>query len=285
MGEQAVVALDRSTVSCGPIRSPSSRALTSSRSHPGSQAPSARWRPAQSRSTASASSMPPRTASWRWNTCISTRGCRPSVSRPPGVDEVRVGVPAVAKPLDREVEGRRVESDHPDDHLYGAAVDRPGRPGDVGGALGARKTIAAAISSTSARRPIGRFSPAAAKAFSRDSIPASSCDWSSRPPSSIHISDAVGPGRRRSRAPSRVAVGEAAARASSAALATELGHCAEGRLPAVDATFDPTPPARRHPRSPPASPATAPSRSAPRPRTSPPRAPCRDRASARCRRC
>ena len=137
-----------------------------------------------------------------------------------------------------------------DDHLYGAAVDRPGRPGDVGGALEQRKTIAAAISSTSASRPIGRFSPAARKAFSRDSIPASSCDWSSRPPSSIHISDAVGPGQTAfTSTPSR-AWRSANSRESRArppwrpsTRALRGGSLAS----AVDATFTIRPHPRRHP--------------------------------------
>src|SRR3954454_19990668 len=56
-----------------------------------------------------------------------------------------------------------------------------------------RKTITAAISSGSPRRPIGTFDPAVASSSSRE-VPARSPAWAAMPRSPVHSSVAVGPG-------------------------------------------------------------------------------------------
>src|SRR4051795_1192266 len=111
-----------------------------------------------------------------------------------------------------------------------------------------RKTIASAISSTSARRPIGRPAPAAASASSRLRPPPSSADWSRRPPDSIHSSDLVGPGQTAfTRTPCfAYASANTRDRESSAALVTEYsGVIPDGRLAAAEQTLTILP----HPRS------------------------------------
>src|SRR3954451_12501762 len=103
-----------------------------------------------------------------------------------------------------------------------------------------RKTMASAISSISASRPIGRPAPTASTASSRESCPPVSIAWSSRPPGDIHSSVFTGPGQIALTSTPRFAYTSAKTRdsESSAALATEYsGVPVVGRLPALEQTF------------------------------------------------
>ena len=82
-----------------------------------------------------------------------------------------------------------------DDHLDRAAVDAPGRAGDVGRVLGAqeddRRRDLVDLRQAPDRPPGARLLDRLLGARQPDSA----ADWSARPPSPIHSSDLVGPGQ------------------------------------------------------------------------------------------
>src|SRR3954467_11797875 len=102
-----------------------------------------------------------------------------------------------------------------------------------------RKTITAAISSGSPRRPIGTFAPAAASSSSRV-VPPRPAAWAAMPASPVHNSVAVGPGATAFTSTPSGAYRPAKTREGAgwpAFVTAYAGFRSAGRLPADEPTF------------------------------------------------
>src|SRR3954447_26529472 len=102
-----------------------------------------------------------------------------------------------------------------------------------------RKTITAAISSGSPRRPIGTFEPAASSSSSRV-VPPRPAAWAAMPATPVHNSVAVGPGATALTSTPFAAYSSAKTRGSDSGAAFVTAYAAlrsDGGLPADEPTF------------------------------------------------